>query len=515
MRRPARLLWGHRTRHALAAAAVLWLAAAPVAAQVVVEPAVVDLGRDLPSDSAVVRLVALRNLGRSAVALGAVTGDSVVTPRLMQQTVTTTDPTALSLVVRPPRGLRRPFEYRGQVTVTVVGGATLRVPITARFVPAKGGPRPLPDEVYGPPYAARAGSQRVTAVVFYGGQCAKCLDQVDQVVEPLRRYFAAAVRFEVYDTQDRANLALMYRYRDRYRGAAVASVTWFVGRHMLPSEQIDRRPFDLLTAEINHPTQPPREVLLRRPMVGEELRGMSPVTVGFAGLLDGLNPCAFATAVFLVALLTRLGHRRRVLLAAGTAFALAVFTTYLLLGLGVLRALGAVGQRVAIGNALRWAVAALIGGVACGQLADARALARGGATRELRVQLPTRLRQWIHAALRRGLSGPWAVLGAGVAGLVVTLLEAVCTSQVYLPILVGLQMPATRDQALPLLVLYNVGFTAPLVGILVLTWCGVGSERLASLARRHLGLAKALMGLALIGLALWLVSPELTRLGAG
>ena len=54
-----------------------------------------------------------------------------------------------------------------------------------------------------------------------------------------------------------------------------------------------------------------------------------------AGLLDGLNPCAFATIVFMVNLLLLLGHSRRRILEVGLTYSAAVFVTYLLIGLGL------------------------------------------------------------------------------------------------------------------------------------------------------------------------------------
>lgn len=47
-------------------------------------------------------------------------------------------------------------------------------------------------------------------------------------------------------------------------------------------------------------------------------------------VLDGLNPCAFATIVFMVNLLILLGHSRRRILEIGLTYSIAVFVTYLL-----------------------------------------------------------------------------------------------------------------------------------------------------------------------------------------
>ena len=61
------------------------------------------------------------------------------------------------------------------------------------------------------------------------------------------------------------------------------------------------------------------------------------LAVAGAGLLDGINPCAFATIVFFISYMSLVGRERKEMLVAGGAFAAAVFVTYLLLGMGLLK----------------------------------------------------------------------------------------------------------------------------------------------------------------------------------
>ena len=60
------------------------------------------------------------------------------------------------------------------------------------------------------------------------------------------------------------------------------------------------------------------------------------LTVLGAGLLDGVNPCAFATVISFVSYLAFVGRKDRQALLAGLAFTAAVFVAYLRIGLGVL-----------------------------------------------------------------------------------------------------------------------------------------------------------------------------------
>jgi len=74
--------------------------------------------------------------------------------------------------------------------------------------------------------------------------------------------------------------------------------------------------------------------------VGKRLTAPA-VFVGNEALVDGLNPCAFATIVFFISYLAFMGRRSREVLAVGAALALGVFLTYLGIGVGLLRFLAA------------------------------------------------------------------------------------------------------------------------------------------------------------------------------
>ena len=56
---------------------------------------------------------------------------------------------------------------------------------------------------------------------------------------------------------------------------------------------------------------------------------ISVVTVMGSGLIDGINPCAFAVIVFFVSFLAVYGYRKKEIFYVGLFYCLAVFFTYL------------------------------------------------------------------------------------------------------------------------------------------------------------------------------------------
>jgi len=243
--------------------------------------------------------------------------------------------------------------------------------------------------------------------------------------------------------------------------------------------------------------------------IGAELAGVRPATVAtppalpvsavlVAGLIDGVNPCAFVTAVFLVGFLAFVKRAPGEILAAGAAYVAAVYATYYLVGLGALAALRAIPA----GPWLYGATAALVAVLAAVSVRDAIVYARTRDAARVWLQLPLGLKKRIHGAVRAGFGATGFIGGAIAAGFVVTLFETVCTGQIYLPTLV---LMAREEGRHGLLALYNGAFVAPLAAVLALSIAGVRSERLARFSERHVVAAKLLMAGLYAGLGVYLL----------
>ena len=98
------------------------------------------------------------------------------------------------------------------------------------------------------------------------------------------------------------------------------------------------------------------------------------------------------------------------------------------------------------------------------------------------------------------------VLAALAVGFCVSLVEAVCTGQVYVPTCVLImQDPALRAKAAFYLVLYNLMFILPLVTVFVLALIGYESKGFNDFFKKHLGLMKILLCLVFLALFILLV----------
>ncbi len=236
--------------------------------------------------------------------------------------------------------------------------------------------------------------------------------------------------------------------------------------------------------------------------VVQRFRSFSLWVVLSAGLFDGVNPCAFATLVLFVTMLSCYKATWREVLSCTIVFAAAVFLTYFCLGVGLAATLRVAQQARGLAVALHWGMVALCAVFAVLSLRDAWKIHRAGRAEHTALGLPASWRERIarllgaHVGRKRWLAG---VFGVGV---VVSLLESICTGQVYVPTLAYMvRNTSDRYAALGLLALYNFMFIVPLLvlgGALVF---GVRSQQIVNWQRTHAVHARVLMALLFGALA--------------
>lgn len=223
--------------------------------------------------------------------------------------------------------------------------------------------------------------------------------------------------------------------------------------------------------------------------------------VALAGLLDGVNPCAFATVVFLASLLAMARVRGGGVLLMGSGFLLGTFATYFALGWGLFHGLKALTAWHGAARALDLAVAAALAVLAALSFRDAWRFARTGRAETVLLRLPDSVRRRTHDLLRRRIT-PTGLFGGGwVAGVLATLLGSVCTGQVYVPTLMAVARdPQLRPHALRLLVVFDLAFLVPVIVVMAAAWRGTTSLALAGWSRRNAVWGKVLMGLFFLAL---------------
>jgi hypothetical protein len=250
-------------------------------------------------------------------------------------------------------------------------------------------------------------------------------------------------------------------------------------------------------------------------ILARRFHSLGPAPVLIAGLVDSINPCAIASLIFFLSYLTLGGRKPRDLLWIGGLFTLGAFLTYFCIGLGLLQALHSLRAVPLLARGLYLFAAYVTLTLAALSFRDYRR-ARRGATAQIALQLPRGVKLQIHQVIRTQLGLKHLAVAALVTAVLVSGLQFVCTSQIYLPTLMYMaQAGDQRLRAIGLLLLYNLMFVLPLIVIFLAAYFGVSTRSMAKLAARHAATTKLLMTVLFVGFTLYLCTVSFRMFAAG
>lgn len=214
-----------------------------------------------------------------------------------------------------------------------------------------------------------------------------------------------------------------------------------------------------------------------------------------AGFIDGLNPCAFATIVFLISLLLTGRGRKEKLIMIGIGFCSAAYLTYFLIGLGFFQAFRLSLTRLWLGELIRRALILVLLVMAVVSFRDAYYFRLEDSWRDVILRLPERITRLIHRILRVNLPHRHLLAGSFILGVIVTVLESICTGQLYVPTLAFLARTSQfKIKAISLLALYNLMFIMPLVVIFIMAYFGTKYAAFAAWSKKDVFWAKCALG---------------------
>ena len=219
-----------------------------------------------------------------------------------------------------------------------------------------------------------------------------------------------------------------------------------------------------------------------------------------AGIADGVNPCAIATMIFLISFMATRKKSKGQILVIGMTYSATVFLTYFAMGLGMKGILEHLKGYSIISNIVRWGAFSVAALVAVGSFRDALVFKKTGDADKISLQLPKMVKLRIHKVISGNLSGTSLVIGAIITGFLVTLLEAICTGQMYVPYIVAMtQKSSLRLTGYLYLLFYNFLFVLPLLIVMVLAYYGLKWSDLAKNTRANMTALKILLGVVMTG----------------
>ncbi|MDD3274282.1 MAG: hypothetical protein PHN16_00810 [Candidatus Omnitrophica bacterium] len=367
-------------------------------------------------------------------------------------------------------------------------------------LPAQPGPKPKPKLIF-----------------FYSPSCSHCIKMQHDVMPIIGIEFKDKISIENRDISDIGNYRMLLGLMGVKDGKAQFSVPLFYmeGEFLNPRGDVyaSLREFIVLGMQRELIFMPEPAPLL------PYFKSFVPAAIVVAGLSDGINPCAFTVIVFFISFLALQGYRKKELISIGLAFILAVFLTYLCIGLGIFNFLYRFRGFWAVAHLLNIVIGILSMVFGIFAVYDFIEFKRSGSTEKMILQLPAAVKERIHKVVgffyRKGTRGKEEgakpsiarlILSALLTGFLVSLLEAVCTGQVYLPaISFVLKSTKLKWEALSYLFLYNIMFILPLILIFILALLGTTSGQFAAFMKKRLGAIKILMAVLFFSLGIYLL----------
>ncbi len=282
----------------------------------------------------------------------------------------------------------------------------------------------------------------------------------------------------------------------------------YVGDHYFWGEELNLESFQKVLGKYQGKGAPPpwdwvtRDSLeWGKKSIIERFKRWSLSAVLIAGFIDGINPCAFATIIFLVSYLTFAGKKSREILLYGTIFTSGVFIAYTLVGIGLMTFLHQMRAFPLISKGVYLFIAFFALTLGMISLYD-YVLFKRGQVAKWKLQLPMGLKKKIHEIIREQARFKGGLLATFGAGFIIAVCTVICTGQVYLPTIgFVMSIPELRKHAIFNLILYNIMYIVPLVGVFVLTFFGVASEKMAFVTKKYTGTVKLLTALLFLALA--------------
>lgn len=354
-------------------------------------------------------------------------------------------------------------------------------------------------------------------IVFYSPVCKHCLKAKNEIIPQIQKEFQGKLEVVYSDITRIENYKLFLTLQQMY-GVQLADAVpiFYIAGHFLDDWKEDKAVLvNFINESIKFPFKPKDSFvsvdLLRR------FESFKPLAIVSAGLIDGINPCAFTVMVFFISFLALQGYRKRELIAVGLSFLFAVFTTYVLIGLGLMGIFYKLKGFWVFSKIINMAIGIFSITLGIFAVYDLFLYMYTQKTEGLLLQLPKTVKNRIHSIVGAHYRGQAKtgifklILSAFVVGFLISILEAVCTGQVYLPtITFVLWTTPFKFQALGLLLLYNIMFVVPLFIVFILALLGTTSEQFSFFLKKHLVLIKILMAAVFFSFGIVLISSNMT-----
>lgn len=379
-------------------------------------------------------------------------------------------------------------------------------------------------------YSAAAQEMDVadTTHIFFSAGCADCWPYTEEVLLPTLQAKGLAAAPEIHDYTAPGGRTLLLEVADSIElpRSIADSLYAFVPTGSGTLVVLGHVPPDLIEAALTAPGLPSRLVLWQPQMHGTpseyrlwawngevqtfaidtpfvealaqtraadgplpvgqaNLRALLPAVV-VTGLLDSVNPCAFAVILLLIAFLFTLRQTRARVLGLGMVYIGMIFLVYFAIGLGLISAVRLSSDPHFVARAGSWLLI---------MLGILNLIEYFFPRFPIKLHMPTIAHHKTNELLKKS-SLPATVVMGGLVGLC----TFPCSGGIYVSIVTLLNAKTTLGWGIAYLALYNVLFVLPLAVILLAAGNRIVAKNWASWERQHSLQIRLWYGVAMVAL---------------
>lgn len=336
------------------------------------------------------------------------------------------------------------------------------------------------------------GQEKVYLAYFFSQGCKRCSRVEYDLIYLKGKYKNLIVKeFNIYNNLDKQlNEAIGQRLKIPESKRLLAP-SIFIGEDYLITKDIILERLEGLILQYSKKAVPPiweisgKEKNQAKVNIIERFKSIPVSAVLLAGFLDGINPCAFATIIFFISYLAYIGRKKGELLAVGFSFTIAVYLTYLAVGLGAYTIFDKAKFLPMLSKIVYILTAMLAFILSIYNFRDFLKIRQGDLS-EMTLQLPNFLKKRIHKIIREKIKLSNYIIAAFASGFMVSFLELACTGQMYFPTIIFVnKIPNLHLKAKFYIVLYNLMFITPLITVFLVVYFGVSSVQLTEFMQRH------------------------------
>ncbi|NTW27189.1 MAG: cytochrome c biogenesis protein [Candidatus Moranbacteria bacterium] len=346
-------------------------------------------------------------------------------------------------------------------------------------------------------------AEKKTAILFYADWCPHC-HKVDE-------YFKAQGFYEKYDIQrldfDKAEnkelLSKIFEAKNKADGLGIPAI--IIDDTLIAGDQPIIKGFEIAMMSSKGTSQDfiakfgrnnvSNEIVSTRNVSEKKMSLPIWILLG-AAFADAANPCALAVLILLLATVMTAKGKNHALLS-GLMFSLAIFLSYLLMGLSVYKAIGAFG----VSKYLSLSVGILAIVIALANFKDVFWYGKF-----FIMEVPLSWRPKMQEIIRKATS-PWSAFGIGF---LVSLFLVPCASGPYVVILGKLAEKTDMAKTFSLLLLYNLVFVSPMIIItLAMYFFNAKMSKLDQLRKDNLRILHAITGVIMLAVGTYLIYTKL------